>query len=101
MTELHVIPDEYTAAWRVCRSDTAAPLSQHTNATEAELAAQAWAERFAAERIVVYDCYHRTRELAPSITAMRARTQVARPRKRTGVSAGVHHTADEARAPQR
>ena len=62
MTELHVIPDERTITWRVYRSDASAPLSQHRDATEAELAAQVWAEQRGAERIVVHDCYHRTHE---------------------------------------
>jgi hypothetical protein len=64
MTELHVIPDERTRTWRVYRSDAAAPLSQHTDATEAELAALEWAEQSGAERILVHDCYHRVHEPA-------------------------------------
>ena len=98
MTELHVIPDEYTATWRVCRSDAPAPLSRHTNATEAELAAQAWAEQFAAERVLVHDCYHRTHELTPqrSLTGSGAHPSGApggaararrRPRPRAGRTA--------------
>lgn len=66
MTELHVIPEERTITWRVYRSDAPAPLSQHTDASAAELAALAWAEQLGVERIVVHDCYHRTHEPAPS-----------------------------------
>jgi uncharacterized protein DUF2188 len=58
MTEVHVIPDERTT-WRVYEADADAPLSEHTNATEAERAAQACAEDRDAERVVVHD---RTRE---------------------------------------
>src|SRR4051812_23455402 len=38
MTELHVIPDERTT-WRVYEEGASAPLSEHTNATDAERAA--------------------------------------------------------------
>jgi hypothetical protein len=75
MTELHVIPDERTITWRVYQSDAPEPLSQHTDATAAELAAQAWAERRGAERIFIHDCYHRTHEPARSLAGRRARTR--------------------------
>lgn len=39
MTELHVIPDK-RSTWRVCEGDAQTALSEHTNAAEAELAAQ-------------------------------------------------------------
>src|SRR3954454_17108724 len=61
MTEVHVIPDERTT-WRVHDGDAAAPLSEHGNATEAELAARAPTEDRNAERIVVHDRYHRTHD---------------------------------------
>ncbi len=63
MTELHVIPDEKTT-WRVCETDAAEPLSEHTSATEAELAARAHAENRGAERVIVHDRYHRTHDAA-------------------------------------
>jgi hypothetical protein len=65
MTDLHVMPDERTT-WRVYGSEAPAPLSEHTNATDAELAAQARAEDHGAERVVVHDCYHRTHDVDPS-----------------------------------
>jgi hypothetical protein len=81
MTELHVIPEERTTTWRVYQSDASAPLSQHADATEAELAARAWAEQRGAERIFVHDRYHRTHEAFPSLAAvMRARAEAARRR---------------------
>src|SRR3954451_166787 len=65
MTEVHVVPDERTT-WRVYDTDADAPISEHTNATEAELAARARAEDRDAERGVVHDRYHRTHDAAPS-----------------------------------
>jgi hypothetical protein len=65
MTDLHVRPDERTT-WRVYDTEASAPLSEHTNATDAELAAQARAEDRGAERVVVHDCYHRTHDVEPS-----------------------------------
>jgi hypothetical protein len=65
MTDLHVMPDERTT-WRVYDTEAPAPLSEHTNATDAELAAQARAEDRGAERVVVHDCYHRTHDIDPS-----------------------------------
>jgi hypothetical protein len=73
MTELHVIPDERTT-WRVYEAGATAPLSEHTNATDAELAALARA----AERVVVHDRYHRTHDAAPSQAGLRARAERAR-----------------------
>jgi hypothetical protein len=64
MTELHVIPDEQTT-WRVYDRDAKAPLSEHTNATEAELAARAHAQESDAERVVIHDRYNRTHEGTP------------------------------------
>ena len=77
MTELHVIPDERTT-WRVYEAGATAPLSEHTNATDAELAALARAT-IHAERVVVHDRYHRTHDAAPSQAGLRARAQ-RRPR---------------------
>ena len=65
MTDLHVVADERTT-WRVYEGQAPAPLSEHTNATDAELAAQARAEDRGAERVVVHDCYHRTHDVEPS-----------------------------------
>ena len=81
MTEVHVIPDERTT-WRVYHSDAAAPLSEHTNANEAELAARAHAQDRDAERVVVHDRYNRTHDAAPSPVGVAAREQRARARQR-------------------
>ena len=78
MTDLHVVPDERTT-WRVYEGQALAPLSEHTNATDAELAAQARAEDRGAERVVVHDCYHRTHDVDPSPTQQHA---AARARER-------------------
>ena len=72
MTELHVIADE-RSTWRVYETDAAEPLSEHTSATDAELAARARAEDRAVERVVVHDRYHRTHDAAPSPAGASAR----------------------------
>ena len=64
MTELHVIPDD-RSTWRVYHAGAAAPLSEHTNATEAELAARAHAQDGDADRVVVHDRYNRPHDAAP------------------------------------
>jgi hypothetical protein len=64
MTELHVIADD-RSTWRVYAAEAAAPLSEHTNATEAELAARAHAENRDADRVVVHDRYNRPHDAAP------------------------------------
>ena len=80
MTEVHVIPDERTI-WRVFDDDAAAPLSEHGNATEAELAARARAEDCDADRVVVHDRYHRTHDVPRSPVGVAAREQLARARR--------------------
>src|SRR5256885_1948191 len=80
MTEVHVIPDERTT-WRVYDADADAPLSEHTNATEAELAAQARAEDQDAERVVVHDRYHRTHDAPRSPAGVSARERLDRARR--------------------
>jgi hypothetical protein len=57
MSEVHVIPDDRTT-WRVYDADAREAVSEHTNATEAELAAQ----EHGADRVVVHDRYHRTHD---------------------------------------
>jgi anti-sigma regulatory factor (Ser/Thr protein kinase) len=64
MTELHVIPDD-RSTWRVYDADAAAPLSEHTNATEAERAARVHAQDRDADRVVVHDRYNRPHDAAP------------------------------------
>lgn len=81
MIELHIIPDERNTTWRVFETDAAEPLSEHTNATEAELAAQARAADRGAERVVVHDRYHRTHDAAPSPAGVSAREQRTRARQ--------------------
>src|SRR3954451_19933874 len=73
MTELHVIADE-RSTWRVYEEGATAPLSEHTNATDAERAALTRADERDADRVVVHDRYHRTHDAA----APRARAQRAR-----------------------
>ena len=80
MTEVHVIPDDRTT-WRVYDPDTAAPLSEHTNATEAELAARAHAQERDLERVVVHDRYNRMHDAAPPRAGVSARDQRARARQ--------------------
>ena len=80
MTELHIIPDAWST-WRVYEANAAAALSEHTNATEAELAARARAEDRDADRVVVHDRYHRTHDAAASPAELRARARHARARQ--------------------
>ena len=71
MSEVHVIPDDRTT-WRVFDGG-GREASEHTNATDAELAAQ----EHGADRVVVHDRYHRTH--APiSLVGLRARAMRAR-----------------------
>ena len=97
MTEVHVIPDERTT-WRVYDRDAKAPLSEHTSATEAELAAQALAQDRDADRVVIHDRYNRTRDAAPSPPGVSAREQRARARQLALVREDAHQLArDRAR----
>jgi anti-sigma regulatory factor (Ser/Thr protein kinase) len=64
--EVHVVPDERGATWRVFDGNAERPRSEHTNATHAELAALACAEDAGAERVVIHDRYQRVRDaMAP------------------------------------
>jgi hypothetical protein len=67
MSEVHVIPDNRTT-WRVVDGG-GREASEHTNATDAELAAQ----EHGADRVVVHDRYHRTHDAPPSLVGLRAR----------------------------
>jgi hypothetical protein len=96
MTEVHVVADERTT-WRVYDSDADAPISEHTNATEAELAARARAEDRNAERIVVHDRYHRTHDAAPSPAGTAAREQLERTRRLDRVRERARQLARAAR----
>lgn len=80
MTDLHIIPDAWST-WRVYEANAAAALSEHTNATEAELAALARAEDRDADRVVVHDRYHRTHDAAALPAELRARARHARARQ--------------------
>ncbi len=81
MTELHIIPDAWST-WRVYEANAAVALSEHTNATEAELAAWARAGNRDADRVVVHDRYHRTHDAAIASPAeLRARARHARARQ--------------------
>src|SRR3954452_24081134 len=96
MTEVHVVPDEGTT-WRVYDSDADAPISEHTYATEAELAARARAEDRNAERIVVHDRYHRTHHAAPSPAGTGPREQLERTRRLDRVRERARQLARAAR----
>ena len=77
MSELHVIPDQRTT-WRIHEADAPVLLSEHTNATEAELVAKRPAGARGAERVVVHDRYHRPPDRAlagPRANARRARAR--------------------------
>jgi Uncharacterized protein conserved in bacteria (DUF2188) len=63
MPELHVVPDERTATWRVLDGEHAEPRSEHATATDAESAARGQAEADRVERIIIHDRYTRTRQL--------------------------------------
>ena len=80
MTEVHVIPDERTT-WRVDDTGAPEPVSEHTNANEAELAATARAEDRAAQRVVIHDRYHRTHDAARSPAGAAARERRERTRR--------------------
>ena len=67
MSEVHVIPDDRTI-WRVVDGG-GGEASEHTNATDAELAAQ----EHGADRVVVHDRYHRTHDAPISLVGLRAR----------------------------
>jgi len=92
MTELHVIPDERTT-WRVYEEGASAPLSEHTNATDAERAALTRVEDRDAERVVVHDRYHRTHDTARSRAELRARARSARARQLAVVRERVRQLA--------
>jgi hypothetical protein len=63
MDELHVVPDTRKATWRVQEPEGGATRSEHTTATEAELAARSEAAAAGVDRVVVHDRYARTQEL--------------------------------------
>jgi hypothetical protein len=96
MTEVHVIPDERTT-WRVYESDSAAPLSQHDTANEAELAAHAHAADHEADRVVVHDRYHRTHDAGPSLAGESSGERRARGRQLTLARERARRLAGEAR----
>ena len=79
MTEVHVIPDERT--WRVYDTGAPEPDSEHTTATEAELAAKARAEDRDTQRVVIHDRYHRTHDAARSPAGAAARERLERTRR--------------------
>ena len=72
MSEVHVIPDDRTI-WRVFDAG-GGEASEHTNATDAELAAH----EHGADRVVVHDRYHRTHDAPTSLVRARARAMRAR-----------------------
>jgi len=78
MSEVHVIPDERT--WRVHDSGAPEPDSEHTTATEAELAAKARAEDRDTQCVVIHDRYHRKHDAARSPAGAAARERLQRTR---------------------
>ena len=80
MTEVHVIADDRTT-WRVYDAGSADPVSEHTNATDAEHVARARAEDRGAQRVVVHDRYHRTHDAEASLALERARARRAQARR--------------------
>jgi hypothetical protein len=76
MAMLHVMCDEL-GHWRVFKNVTAAPLSEHSNATDAELAAWRHAGAFGADAILVHDRYGRTHE---STRCLRSRARPGTPK---------------------
>jgi hypothetical protein len=95
MTVMHVIADERTN-WRVYESDSAAPLSEHDTANEAELAAHAHAADHEADRVVVHDRYHRTHDAGPPSWVSR-RASGGRARQLTLVRERARRLARETR----
>ena len=80
MTEVHVIPDDRTT-WRVYDAGADEAVSEHTSATDAELAAKARAEDQDAQRVVLHDRYHRTHDAARSPAGAAARERLERRRQ--------------------
>ena len=77
MSDLHVVSDDRTT-WRLYDGQHREPLSEHSSATDAMLAAQARAQDRGGERVVVHDRYHRTHDAdasaeQPTAGAHRAR----------------------------
>jgi hypothetical protein len=62
MATLHVVCDE-RGRWRVVEETAPAPLSEHSSATEAEIAARRHARSKGADAILLHDRYGRTRRL--------------------------------------
>jgi hypothetical protein len=79
MTEVRVIADERSTV-RVYDTNTEAPRSEHTNDTEARLAARVRGGDRNAERVVVRDRYHRVHGASPARAGGAAREQLARAR---------------------
>ncbi|HEX5925982.1 MAG TPA: hypothetical protein VFY45_19285 [Baekduia sp.] len=66
--------------WRVFDAGAPAPVSEHTSATDAELAARKHADDHGADRVVVHDRYHRTHDapaspVGPGARALRTRAR--------------------------
>jgi hypothetical protein len=57
---IEILPDE-RGTWRVVDDSTAGVFSRHPSASDAEAAAQHYADVMDADEIVVHDRYHRTR----------------------------------------
>jgi hypothetical protein len=80
VSEVHVIADERTT-WRVYDAGAGEPVSEHTSATDAELAARARAQDRDAQRVVVHDRYHRTHDAGASPAGAAARERLERIRR--------------------
>jgi hypothetical protein len=91
MTEVHVIPGERIR--RVYDTGAPEPVSAHTNATEAELAANARAEDRDTQRVVIDDRYHRTHDAARSPAGAAARERLERTRRLARVRERIRELA--------
>jgi hypothetical protein len=77
MSEVRVVADQ-RSTWRVYDAGVPVAVSEHSNATEAEFAARERAEDLGADRVVVYDRYHRTHDALAWPVGLRARAIRAR-----------------------
>ena len=87
MTEVHVISDERTR--RVYDTGAPEPVSEHTTATEAELATKVRD----AQRVVVHDRDHRTHDAARSPAGAAARERLERTRRLARVRERIRELA--------
>jgi hypothetical protein len=73
MTMLHVVSDD-RGRWRVLEDASSVPLSEHSSATEAEIAARRHARARGAEAVLLHDRYSRTHTVPTRDAALPARS---------------------------